>query len=121
MHDPTPQDAAAAREMLDWTLARLADRRGTLPHVTPPTPLPALPAQGIGTEGVVRLLQDAVFPTVIPADHPRYLAFVPGVPSVVIVCLPPPPRTSSPCGPSLLGCVESRPYHPGHDQAHPCS
>jgi hypothetical protein len=46
---------------------------------------PALPAQGIGTEGVVRLLQDTGFPTVIPADHPRYLAFVPGVPSVAAV------------------------------------
>jgi hypothetical protein len=31
MQEPTPEDAAAARELIDWALARLADRRGVLP------------------------------------------------------------------------------------------
>jgi hypothetical protein len=31
MYEPTPQDAVAARDMLKWALARLADRRWTLP------------------------------------------------------------------------------------------
>jgi L-2,4-diaminobutyrate decarboxylase len=85
MHDPTPQDAAAAREMLEWALARLADRRGTLPPLRPLPVLPGLPAHGIGTQATVRMLQDAVFPTAIPADHPRYFSFIPGVPSVAAV------------------------------------
>lgn len=81
MHDPTPEDLAAARRVLDWILARLTDRRRTLP----PAPLPALPeltADGIGVEAVVRLLLDEVLPTAIPPDHPRYLAFIPGAPTV---------------------------------------
>jgi L-2,4-diaminobutyrate decarboxylase len=88
MHDPTAQDAAAAREMLDWTLARLADRRGTLPPLRPVPGLPGLPglpAHGVGTQATVRMLHDTVFPTATPADHPRYLSFIPGVPSVAAV------------------------------------
>jgi len=85
MHEVTPEDAAAAREMLDWALARLADRRSTLPARSPAPALPELPAHGIGTQATVRLLHDAVFPAVIPSDHPRYLSFVAGVPSVAAV------------------------------------
>jgi len=82
MHEPTPQDAAAAREMLEWALARLADRRGILPPAAPLEALPELTAEGIGAEGAMRLLRNVVFPTAIPPDHPRYLAFVPGTPTV---------------------------------------
>jgi L-2,4-diaminobutyrate decarboxylase len=82
MHDPTPEDASAARETLDWSLARLADRRAVLPPTAAADPLPTLGADGIGTEAALRVLRDAVFPTAIPPDHPRYLAFVAGTPTV---------------------------------------
>ena len=82
MHDPTPEDAAAARELMDWALARLADRRGTLPPAAPPAALPELKREGIGTEAALRALLDTVVPTAVPPDHPRFLAFVPGTPTV---------------------------------------
>ena len=82
MHEPTPQDAAAARDLLEWSLARLADRRSILPPTAPLESLPGLTAEGVGTERVMRLLRDSVFPTAIPPDHPRYFAFVPGTPTV---------------------------------------
>jgi glutamate/tyrosine decarboxylase-like PLP-dependent enzyme len=83
MHEPTPEDAAAAREMLEWALARLANRREVLPPATTAEVLPALTARGIGTEAAMRLLLDVVFPTAIPPDHPRFLAFIPGTPTVM--------------------------------------
>ena len=82
MHEPTPQDAAAAAEVLEWTLARLADRRAVLPPTAPAAALPELTADGIGAEATMRLLLDVIVPSAIPADHPRYLAFIPGVPTV---------------------------------------
>ena len=83
MHDPTAEDATAARKMLEWSLARLADRRSVLPPATMDEALPALSAQGIGAEAAMRLLRDVVFPTAVPPDHPRFLAFIPGAPTVV--------------------------------------
>ena len=82
MHEPTPEDAAAARELLDWALARLADRRGVLPARPAAGPLPSLGPDGIGTQAALAVFRDAVVPTAIPPDHPRYLAFVPGTPTV---------------------------------------
>jgi L-2,4-diaminobutyrate decarboxylase len=83
MHELTPEDAAAAREMLEWALARLADRRAVLPPAATDAALPRLTAQGIGAEAAMRLLLDVVIPTAIPPDHPRFLAFVPGAPTVM--------------------------------------
>ena len=68
--------------MLEWTLARLADRRAVLPPTAPVAALPELTADGIGAEATMRLLLDVIVPSAIPADHPRYLAFIPGVPTV---------------------------------------
>jgi len=82
MHEPTPEDATAAREMLEWALARLDDRRAVLPPATTSGALPELTARGIGSEAAMRLLLDVVFPTAIPPDHPRFLAFIPGTPTV---------------------------------------
>ena len=82
MHEPTPQDAAAAAEAFDWALGRLADRRAVLPPATPRQALPELTAGGIGAEAAMRLLLDVIVPSAIPPDHPRYLAFIPGVPTV---------------------------------------
>jgi L-2,4-diaminobutyrate decarboxylase len=82
MHDPTPEDAAAARRVADWSVARLADRRAVLPPVEPAAPLPEIGDDGIGVEAAVGLLLDVVMPSASPPDHPRYLAFVPGTPTV---------------------------------------
>lgn len=82
MHEVTPEDTVAAREMLEWALARLADRSTVLPPAEPLQSLPELTADGIGAEAAMRLLREAVFPTAIPSDHPRYLAFIPGTPTV---------------------------------------
>lgn len=85
MFTPTPEDAAAAREMMDWALARLGDRRTRLSPLTSAPALPDLPAHGVGAKAAVRLLLDSVFPTAIPVDHPRNLAFVGDVPTVAAV------------------------------------
>lgn len=82
MHEPTPEDVAAARRVFDWALARLADRRAGLPAVAPAEPLPPLSADGIGIARTTDLLLDVVVPSAIPADHPRYLAYVPGAATV---------------------------------------
>jgi L-2,4-diaminobutyrate decarboxylase len=82
MHEPTPADERAARDLADWALARLADRRGVLPAKPAAGPLPRLGPAGIGTEAALAAFRDAVVPTAIPPDHPRYLAFVPGTPTV---------------------------------------
>jgi L-2,4-diaminobutyrate decarboxylase len=82
MHEPTPEDAAAARELLEWALARLADRRGVLPARPAARPLPPLGAAGVGTAAALAAFRDSIVPTAIPPDHPRYLAFVPGTPTV---------------------------------------
>jgi glutamate/tyrosine decarboxylase-like PLP-dependent enzyme len=81
MHEPTPADAAAAQKVLAWSLARLADREVVLPPAAPAM-LPELNEQGIGVEAAIELLLGAVLPTAVPPDHPRYLAFIPGAPTV---------------------------------------
>ena len=82
MHQPTPEDVAAAHELLDWALARLADRRGTLPPADPRADLPPIRAEGIGTAAALDALLHTVVPTAVPPDHPRFLAFIPGTPTV---------------------------------------
>jgi glutamate/tyrosine decarboxylase-like PLP-dependent enzyme len=47
--------------------------------------LPAVGAAGIGIEAAWEVLRDQVLPTVFPADHPRYLAFVGGAPTAAAV------------------------------------
>lgn len=82
MHEPTPEDIAAAQRVLAWSMARLADREGVLPPTAPAAALPELTADGIGIERTIDLLLGAVLPSAIPPDHPRYLAFIPGTPTV---------------------------------------
>ncbi len=81
MHEPTPADAAAAQRVLAWSLARLAGREAVLPPARPAT-LPELSAEGIGIEAAIELLLGVVLPSAVPPDHPRYLAFIPGTPTV---------------------------------------
>jgi L-2,4-diaminobutyrate decarboxylase len=82
MYLPAPEDAAAAHEVADWALARLAGRRDILPRKTPEGPLPALGAKGIGAEAALDEFRERVAPTAMPPDHPRFFAFVPGAPTV---------------------------------------
>jgi L-2,4-diaminobutyrate decarboxylase len=82
MHEPTPEDIAAAHDLLDWAMARLADRRGTLPPADACVDLPRFTREGIGTEAALDALVHTVFPTAVPPDHPRFLAFIPGTPTV---------------------------------------
>ena len=82
MFTPGAADADAARKVTDWALARLAGRRDLLPPGDATGPLPAIGPAGIGTEAALALFRDQVAPTAIPPDHPRFLAFIPGVPTV---------------------------------------
>ena len=79
MHEPTPEDVAAARELLDWALARLADRRGTLPPADPTCTLPPIRPEGIGTEAALDALlargvpdHRAAGPPALPRVHPGH-------------------------------------------------
>ena len=82
MHAPTPEDAAAARALTEWALARLAHRRAILPARPASGPLPPLTHEGVGTAAALATFRETVVPTAIPPDHPCYFAFVPGTPTV---------------------------------------
>jgi L-2,4-diaminobutyrate decarboxylase len=82
MFIPAEADAAAAREVTRWALARLAGRRDILPPKDAADPLPAIGPAGIGADAALALFREQVAPTAIPPDHPRFLAFIPGVPTV---------------------------------------
>jgi glutamate/tyrosine decarboxylase-like PLP-dependent enzyme len=82
MFMPGPEDATAAHQTADWAIARLAGRRDILPRRAPDGPLPELGRQGIGAKAALALFRDRIAPTAMPPDHPRFLAFVPGAPTV---------------------------------------
>ena len=82
MFTPAAADAAAAREVTEWALARLAGRRDILPPRAAAGALPAIGPDGIGADAALALFRDRVAPTAIPPDHPRFLAFIPGAPTV---------------------------------------
>ncbi len=79
---PTPDDASAAHAVADWALERLAGRRDILPPTEPEGPLPALGRTGIGADAALEVFRERVAPTAMPPDHPRFLAFIPGAPTV---------------------------------------
>ncbi len=79
MFTPAAADAAAAREVTEWALARLAGRRDILPPSAPAGPLPAIgPARyrrGGGARAVPRPRGadgDAAGPPAVPRLHPRH-------------------------------------------------
>jgi L-2,4-diaminobutyrate decarboxylase len=82
MFDPSTADAEAAREVTRWALARLAGRREILPARAVDDPLPVIGADGIGAEAALAVFREGIAPTAIPPDHPRFLAFIPGTPTV---------------------------------------
>jgi L-2,4-diaminobutyrate decarboxylase len=85
VHQPTPEEEKIAGEINVWAMERLTFRDETLPAVRGTAELPALDAAGIGPSEAWRVLRDDVLPTAVPADHPRYLAFVGGSPTVMSV------------------------------------
>lgn len=82
MHEPTPDDEKVLADVSDWIFARLSRRDGTLPRTPAPPALSPISAEGVGIESAWAELRDSVLPSAIPSDHPRYLAFIPGAPSV---------------------------------------
>lgn len=66
-----------------WAMARLANRAEAGTGQTPVgTPLPSIRQDGIGTSMAWAVLRDRVLASAAATDHPRYLAFVAGAPSV---------------------------------------
>ncbi len=85
MHRPTPEEQELAVDVSTWAMERLRYRAETFPIRHALGPLPPITSFGIGAGEAWRVLRDQVIPTALPADHPRYLAFVGGAPSVVSV------------------------------------
>ncbi len=84
MHLPTSDEEKVAAEVSTWAIERLTFREDTLP-ARAVSPLPPIGAAGIGAAEAWRVLHDQVIPTAVPTDHPRYLAFVGGSPTVMSV------------------------------------
>jgi L-2,4-diaminobutyrate decarboxylase len=82
MHRPEPEDWKLALEVSEWAMERLTDRRSTFPPRRWPDQLPPIQAEGVGAVAAWDILRDDVLSTALPSDHPRYLAFVPGAPTV---------------------------------------
>jgi L-2,4-diaminobutyrate decarboxylase len=85
MHLPTPEEEKLADEIATWALERLTFRGDTFPLRREAGPLPQIRPAGIGAFEAWRVLRDRVLPTALPTDHPRYLAFVGGSPTVTSV------------------------------------
>ncbi len=84
MHQPTSADEKALFDISAWVLDRLANRERTLPP-RQRTELAPITDAGVGIEAAWMTLRDEVLPTAVPSDHPRYLAFIPGSPTVASV------------------------------------
>jgi L-2,4-diaminobutyrate decarboxylase len=84
MHKPSFEDEKSIDDISGWIKDRLAFRDETLP-ARPITELPQLVETGVGMAAAWEVLRDQVLPTGVPSDHPRYLAFVPGSPTVAAV------------------------------------
>jgi glutamate/tyrosine decarboxylase-like PLP-dependent enzyme len=86
LHSPDAEQRETAAGVAQWAMDRLADR-ATAPAVGEPgqLPLPPIGRTGIGTSTAWTVLRDRVLATARATDHPRYLAFVAGAPSVAAV------------------------------------
>ena len=87
MHEPTHDQRVVAQSVAAWAMSRLGDRAGraTNAEVQPGTALPPISGPGIGTTRAWDVLRDQVLASANATDHPRYLAFVGGAPSVSAV------------------------------------
>ncbi|MDQ2749942.1 MAG: aminotransferase class V-fold PLP-dependent enzyme [Actinomycetota bacterium] len=84
MHSPSPEEEKIAAEVSAWVVDRLTYREDTLP-ARRVRPLPPIGPVGIGAAEAWGFLHDQVLSTAVPTDHPRYLAFVGGAPTVMSV------------------------------------
>jgi L-2,4-diaminobutyrate decarboxylase len=66
-------------------MGRLANRSATLPRGPIGGDITQIDDDGIGLEAAWLELRDRIIPTAIPTDHPRYLSFIPGAPTVAAV------------------------------------
>ena len=85
MHHPDAEDAQVLRQLGAWTLRRLSRRGLAQPPRPAPRKLAPITEQGVGTRRAWDELCEQVLPSAFPTDHPGYLAFVPGSPSVAAV------------------------------------
>jgi glutamate/tyrosine decarboxylase-like PLP-dependent enzyme len=85
VHWPTPEEEKLATDIGVWAMGRLSFRDDSFPARPAPGPLPVIGSDGIGAAEAWAVLRDRVLPTALPADHPRYLAFVGGAPTVASV------------------------------------
>jgi L-2,4-diaminobutyrate decarboxylase len=78
LHDVDPALAAA---VFETALDRLRADPPPLGLTVEPSELPAgtITREGLGGERVLELLRGTLLPTTTAIDHPRYLAFIPGV------------------------------------------
>ncbi len=83
----TPELRELAGAIFGASLERLAADPPALGRALPAEEIaaragPAITPGGLGGERALALLRDELLPTTTAIDHPRYLAFIPGAPSV---------------------------------------
>jgi L-2,4-diaminobutyrate decarboxylase len=87
MHRLTPELRELAASVLDAALARLAADPPDLGRAASPAEVRkragrSITPGGLGGEEALALFRDVLLPTTAAIDHPRYLAFIQGTPSV---------------------------------------
>ncbi len=87
MHRLTPELRELAASVVDTALARLAADPPDLGRAASPAEVReragrSITPGGLGGEDALALFRDVLLPTTAAIDHPRYLAFIPGTPSV---------------------------------------
>ena len=77
IHDP---DEALASAVFREAVNRMNASPPPLGRARGPGELPSgsITREGLGADGAMALLREAVLPATTAIDHPRYLAFIPG-------------------------------------------
>jgi hypothetical protein len=94
MHQPRDDDEKLFIALGEWAMGRLANRSATLPRGPIGGDITQIDDDGIGLEAAWLELRDRIIPTAIPTDHPRYLSFIPGAPTVAAALAVRPGRTT---------------------------
>lgn len=85
VHSYTPEDDRAARAVVEYCLARLANDapldRPLTPHELDRYVGETVSAGGIGRVEAMRLWTDVLGPACLSVDHRRYLSFIPNAPT----------------------------------------
>ena len=90
MHGWTEEAERLAGSMLDHVRARLQTFPPALGGPVEPAELErragaTITPDGIGAEEAFRLFREVLAPSVVPVDHPRFLAFIPGAPATLAI------------------------------------